>query len=458
MHLLNKLKTKIPNLSVFFKKNILLINDPKSRHTIKLLGVLILPFFGLFLFTIKSFLQNPEYRFVSMIMTLITLSLVFSCTFHPKALGLLSYFFRSAFNDKYVQYLFSLCVKVEIFMNLPFVALKVIWFSFLVVFFFWLFESLDHSYFCFLNISYASFTIGLIYYRLRASFFNADSLGIQVNQVITFGQSFSFLERSLRLDGSCAKSVSLRGPFSSKLSSRTNDLIMPFLIQTRGVSTKAVAEVAAQAANQVVTTHSETFLKISIAAVAAIFGTAGKLAIDNYICDKQIAATIAIEQFKINAQAELSERDITFKTESQIRKSLDAIDQSLIDQNKLWFPNREYLKTLEEDKLYNRSFLTKPTTSVPLEKEIDLSELRGSLVKKMLSKEGFLKSSPSSENLAAGSNTFVSVSQQTQSVLNSELLTSTTSDLIPLSLYLVKDSIGKSSMLPVIYEMLKFWL
>lgn len=53
-----------------------------------------------------------------MMSTLITLSIIFLRVFHPKALGALSSFLRFALNYQFFQYLFSLCVKIDIFVKL----------------------------------------------------------------------------------------------------------------------------------------------------------------------------------------------------------------------------------------------------------------------------------------------------------------------------------------------------
>ena len=71
--------------------------------------------------------------------------------------------------------------------------------------------------------------------------------------------------------------------------------------------------------------------------------------------------------------------------------------------------------------------------STPLvDKKVDTSQLKmGSLEEKSLSQQSFL-TPLASENVASGlKHTSVSVSQQTDSVLNPSLSTSTTSHLIP---------------------------
>ena len=114
----------------------------------------------------------------------------------------------------------------------------------------------------FLALSKALFTIGFIYIRLRMSFFNADALGLAVDQTITFEQSLSFFDKSLTFDSSSAKSISLSSPLCSKLSSRTNHLVLPFLIQTRGMVTKSAAEATAKTVKEMLLQNPGFFFRV----------------------------------------------------------------------------------------------------------------------------------------------------------------------------------------------------
>lgn len=203
----------------------------------KLLGILLFPFSS-FLFSItKPFLSSPEYWFLSIIFTLVTLCVLFSCVFDPNW-GSLSSLFRSALDYQVVQSVSAICVKIEILVTIerffsPSFALQVLRFCFLVVHFSLLFLCMYWAYFGFATFSYTLFTIGFIYYRVRISCFNADVLCLPFNQTITLGQAFSFLDKALALNSSHAKLISVSSrttPLCNKLSNRTNDLIVPFLI------------------------------------------------------------------------------------------------------------------------------------------------------------------------------------------------------------------------------------
>ena len=95
------------------------------------------------------------------------------------------------------------------------------------------------------------FTLVVIYYRLRVTFFNTDVLGLAVNDTITFGECFYFLDKSLIVK-SYFDNISVSSALCSKLSTRTNHLIWPFLIQVRGMSKKAAGETMAKGLADVV--------------------------------------------------------------------------------------------------------------------------------------------------------------------------------------------------------------
>ena len=472
------LKMKILSFWVFFKKTLQLLNDPKIARINKLLGILIFPFSGFLLFIIKPLFNSQQYQVLSILFALVSLGILFLCVFSPNSLDLLSSFFRSGLNYQLVQFLFSICVKVEIFVNAPYLALRVLWYCFLVVYFFWLFEAIDKSYILFLTFSKALFAIGVIYIRLRMSFFNADALGLAVNQTITFEQSLYFLGKSLTVDSSNAKSISLSSPLCSKLSSRTNHLILPFLIQTRGMVTKAAAEATARTVKEMVSQNKEFFFKGGQTVITGIAGGTGWMLYDNYqngrkieaaaeLNQCQIQAAAELNQCQIQAAAELNERQINTHCREMLLKERTVLLESVANNNKThaelskrWLQDQELKIQLKQQNVFLYDCLQEQKQSTRLlDEKVDTSQFKmGSLEKNTLSEQSFLTRG-ASENVASGlKHTSVSVSQQTESVLNPHFSTSTTSHLIPSVLDLSKDSIGAEHKLTVAYKMLNFWL
>ena len=316
----NSFKIKIFSFWVFFKKTLQLFNDPKIARINKLLGILIFPFSGFLLFIIKPLFHSEQYQGISIVFALVSLIILFLCVLSPNSLGLLSSFFRSGLNYQLVQFLFSICVKVEIFVNAPYLALRVLWYCFLVVYFFWLFEAIDKSYILFLTFSKALFTIGFIYIRLRVSFFNADALGLAINQTITFEESLYFLGQSFTVDSSHAKSTSLSSPLCSKLSTRTNHLILPFLIQTKGMVTKAAAEAAARTVQAVVSQNTGFFFQGGLTTITGVVGGTGWMLYDHSQNSRKIKAAADLNQRQIQAAAELNECQIEAATDLNERQ------------------------------------------------------------------------------------------------------------------------------------------
>ena len=105
---------------------------------------------------------------------------------------MLSYVLRCGLNDFLVQLLLSFCVKVEIFVRIPYLAVRVAWLCFVLVYTFWLCLAIARYNIVFLTLSQMLFTLVVIYYRLRVTFFNTDVLGLAVNDTITFGECFYF--------------------------------------------------------------------------------------------------------------------------------------------------------------------------------------------------------------------------------------------------------------------------
>ena len=454
---------KILSFWVFFKKTLQLFNDPKIARINKLLGILIFPFSGFLLFIIKPLFNSQQYQVLSILFALVSLGILFLCVFSPNSLDLLSSFFRSGLNYQLVQFLFSICVKVEIFVNAPYLALRVLWYCFLVVYFFWLFEAIDKSYILFLTFSKALFAIGVIYIRLRMSFFNADALGLAVNQTITFEQSLYFLGKSLTVDSSNAKSISLSSPLCSKLSSRTNHLILPFLIQTRGMVTKAAEEATARTVKEMVSQNSGFFFQGGLTAITGIIGGTGWMVHDNYQNSRKIEAAADLNERQIQAQADTHCREMLLKETTVLLESVANNNKAQTELNKRWLQDPELKTQLKQQNGFLYDCLQKQKQSTRLlDEKVDTSQFKmGSVEKNTLSEQSFLTRG-ASENVASGlKHTSVSVSQQTESVLNPHFSTSTTSHLIPSVLDLSKDSIGGGSSehkLTVAYKMLNMWL
>lgn len=144
-------------------------------------------------------------------------------------------------------------------------------------------------------------------------------------------------------------------------------------------------------------------------------------------------------------------------------KERTALLESLAKNNKIqaelskrWIPDQEFKIKLDQQSYFLHDLLQKQLTTL-VDKKVDTSQFKmGSLEKNTLSQQSFLTPA---ENVASGlKHTSVSVSQQTDSVLNPSLSTSTTSHLIPSVLDFSKESIGAEHKLTVAYKMLHFWL
>ena len=256
---------------LFLKKTLQLLNDPKIARINKLLSILVFPFLGFLFFVSQPLFNSEQYKIASVLFALVILQISFLCLFNPNSLGLLTSLLRSGLTYQFVQFLFSVCIKIELFINAPYVALRLLWLCFIAVYTFLLFESMDKSYVYFLTLHKALLMIGFIYIRLRVSFFNADALSIAINQTVTFEESISFLEKSLILDNSAQpKFISLSSPLCSKLSSRTNHLVLPFLIQTRGMSSKAAAGATRKALTEVLVQNPGVFVKVALASITSV--------------------------------------------------------------------------------------------------------------------------------------------------------------------------------------------
>lgn len=343
-------------------------------------SILVFPLSGFLLFFVKPFFTFPEYQFVAMLLVMVTFIIFVSCVLNPNSLAVLSYIFRSGLNYQLIQHLFLFCVKIEIFVSLPSLARRALWFYFLVVYCFWLLQSIEHSYFCFLSLSEALLTLRVIYNRLGIYFYNADFLGIEVNQRVTFGESLFFLDKSLINEPSNFinnKSFSLSSPLCCLLSKRSNHFILPFLIQTRGMTTKAGAEVTAKAL-VVINNNSGAFSNTAVGAGVLSVGATLKAVLDDYQNNKKLAADSKEKALDRAAQAKEKALDRVADTEEKAlnrtseaqnwsRQSLDTLDKSESDFYKAnWFKrNLNYLDQVQEGKVFHRDLLT-AYKSVPL--------------------------------------------------------------------------------------------
>ena len=260
----------------------------------------------------------------------------------------------------------------------------------------------------FLTFSKALFTIGFIYIRLRMSFFNADALGIELNQTITFEQALSFLDNSLLVDSSSAKSISFSSSFCSKFSSGTNHLVLPFLIQTRGMGTKAVAQATAKTIKEMVVQSPGVFFKSAVAAISSIAAGVGWILHDDFQNRRKIEAASALNEQQIKAAAEANEQQIKAAAEANERliqsqekihgddifvtertlylNSLAKNEKTRADLGKRWFPDPELKADMQRHNAVIHDFLQKQSTTL-VDRKIETAPfLMGSLEKKVARK------------------------------------------------------------------------
>ena len=185
-----------------------------------------------------------------------------------------------------------------------------------------------------------------------------------------------------------------------------------------------------------VTNHPEIIPNTAIAAAAAIFGSVCKLGIDDYISNKQIAATSAENRLSRAAAAEQSERKIQAQAQIQSSNSLAIAEKRQDDLSNQWWPNKDSITTVKNRVVYYKDKAQeKPTTSVSLYKDIDTSQLKkGSLVKDTLNAQSFLTPT-ASVNVASGL-------KETSSCF---------------ALDLAKDSMGAFHILKVVCKMWILW-
>ena len=111
---------------------------------------------GCVIFMIRPLFSTEQLKYVSFLTVLLTIILLFWCCFDKNALAVLSYIFRSSLNNFLVQFLFSLCVKLEILLLTPFFVIRLVWLS------------LFFSLFFLALLSYYSFSHGLFIFEQSA--------------------------------------------------------------------------------------------------------------------------------------------------------------------------------------------------------------------------------------------------------------------------------------------------
>ena len=100
---------------------------------------------------------------------------------------------------------------------------------------------------------------------------NVSILDLPVNQSITLEKSFSLLDKSVMLQGNL--NLLFSSAFSSKLSRHTNNLNVPFLIQTRGMAARAAAETMTKALSEVVFQNPGVTIVTASGVVTGAIGT-----------------------------------------------------------------------------------------------------------------------------------------------------------------------------------------
>ena len=300
---------------------------------------------------------------------------------------MLSYIFRCGLNDFLVQFLFSLCVKLEILVFAPFFVTRLVWLSFVFLYYFWLCLAIIHSNMVFLSLSKALLTLVVVYYRLRVSFFNVSILDLPVNQSITLENSFSLLDKSVMLQGN--SNFLFSSAFSSKLSRHTNNLNVPFLIQTRGMAARAAAETMTKALSEVVFQNPGLTIVTASGVVTGAIGTVVALSYDSIQRKKERDLQEALAKSQIDSNAEIEKNKIV---ESQLnretnretnyaimnRNSIETAERTQDSfNNKSWFFRGKEQETILRNRVaYYKSKENEPSTSEPI--KIESSQLNKS--------------------------------------------------------------------------------
>ena len=229
----------------------------------------------------------------------------------------------------------------------------------------------------------------------------------------------------------------------SKLSTRTNHLILPFLIQVRGMSKRAAGETMAKGFADVVSQNQGSFIALGGTFVSGTIGSVIALSYDakQKTLDRQANAEIAKNQIDATASENRLDREASRELQAKIQNgnSLATAEKRQHEVHNQWWPRKTAINRADERVAYYRGpGQEKPTTSAALYKEIEVSQLRkGGLVKDTLNKQSFL-TPPASENVVSG--------------------LKATSVFIPLPLDLAKDSSVTAHLLKEIYKMLFFWI
>ena len=167
-------------------------------------------------------------------------------------------------------------------------------------------NSLATNCFGFLIPIHALFTVGNSYIRFRKTFFNAERLQVPLNEMPTIKQSFDLFEIMLTNElfyTAPTQSVPLsvfntkpkqsvlskqkRGSIQSLLSEHTNNLPVPFLIQTRGIGAKASTAVTS-AVNHVLEQQPQVVVNGLIATGGTAIGGVVWMGYDNSKTERQL--------------------------------------------------------------------------------------------------------------------------------------------------------------------------
>ena len=227
-----------------------------------------------------------------------------------------------------------------------------VWFCLSMVYSILLVQAIAKSDVVFLTISKTLFTLMGVYFRLRVSFFNADCLGLAVNHPITFGESFAFLDRSLSIESNCAHISLSSVVLCSKLSTRTNNMVVPFLIQTRGMATKVAKEVFLKAFADVAANNPGLFVGFAVTGTSAAIGGTVWFGYDakkkqwdresnTEIAKRKIAADDVLGKYKIESDNLLSERQMLHQEQIGLQQALQEMRKTQYVLSKPLFPNKQ---------------------------------------------------------------------------------------------------------------------
>lgn len=315
---------------VLFKNLIQFWYDPKIIRVHKLLSILVLPYLGFLFFVLQPLLNFEQLKVASVLFPLVTILISLLFVFNPNSLGLLTFIFRYGLTYKFVQFLFSVCIEIELFLKAPYVVQKLLSVCFGMVYIFFFLESMHNSDMFLLTLHKAIFMIGFIYIRLRSAFFNPDALGVVLNQTVTVGQSFTFLDKSLIDISAQPKFISFKSPFCNKLSTRTNNLVVPFLTQTKGMTVAAASKTITRVVKTAHEQNPNMFQKIGAWAMTGIGGGGLYIANDQFKNERQISSAQKISKNRIESDERMQsiQHDIDAKAREELMKREDRATQA----------------------------------------------------------------------------------------------------------------------------------